>query len=264
MAAGIYDDALVDGLRQMTDAVHAAGGRILVQLAHAGHFALEKAIAIAPRVVSDFDGLAKTPRHELSVQEIEELKGAYVAAARRAQAAGFDGIELHSAHGYLFSQFLSPWFNRRTDTYGGSIENRTRVHVETLAAMRAVVGADYPLLIKINCSDFADGGLTEEESLSAVRRMVPAGLDAIELSGGLLTGGKLSPSRPAITTPEKEPISGKRRGRQGGPGCPADSGGRHPFPRGGRKPFGRRQRRFFRHVPPTDPGARLGQPLDVR
>ncbi|BBO90682.1 NADH:flavin oxidoreductase [Desulfosarcina ovata] len=201
---GIYDDALVDGLRQMTDAVHAAGGSILAQLAHAGNFALEKAIATAPRVVSNFDGLAKTPRHELSAEEIEALKGAFVAAARRALAAGFDGIELHCAHGYLLSQFLSPWFNRRTDAYGGSIESRARIHVEIIRAIRAVVGADYPLLIKINCSDFADGGLTVEESISAVRRMVPAGLDAIELSGGLLTGGTLSPSRPGITTPEKE------------------------------------------------------------
>ena len=117
----------------MTDAVHAAGGKIVGQLAHAGHFALEKAIGTAPVVVSNFDGLAQTPRAELSVADIQDLKTTYIEAARRAQAAGFDGIQLHSAHGYLLSQFLSPWFNRRTDAYGGSLDNRVRLQ----AAMNA-------------------------------------------------------------------------------------------------------------------------------
>ena len=201
---GIYADDLLDGLRSMTTAVHAAGGRIVAQLAHAGNFALEKAIGTAPVVVSNFDGLAQTPRTELSASAIEDLKAAYVAAARRAQAAGFDGIQLHSAHGYLLSQFLSPWFNRRTDAYGGPLENRVRLHVETIAAIRAAVGADFPMLVKMNCEDFADGGLTVAESVAAARQMVAAGLDAVELSGGLLTGGKLSPSRPNINKPEKE------------------------------------------------------------
>lgn len=201
---GIYDDNLIDGLRPMTDAVHAAGGRIVAQLAHAGHFALKKAIGTAPMVASAFDGLAKTPRAELSEADIRNLKNAYVAAARRAQAAGFDGIQLHSAHGYLLSQFLSPWFNRRTDAYGGSLDNRVRIHVETIRAIRQAVGNDFPLLVKMNCEDFSDGGLTVTDSMAAAGQMVAAGLDAIELSGGLLTGGKLSPSRPNINTEEKE------------------------------------------------------------
>ena len=124
--------------------------------------------------------------------------------ARRAQNAGFDGIQLHSAHGYLFSQFLSPWFNRRTDSYGGIIDNRVRIHVETIRAIRDAVGDGYPLLIKMNSTDDSEGGLSLDESITAARQMVDAGLDAIELSGGLLTGGKRSPSRPSITTPEKE------------------------------------------------------------
>ena len=201
---GIYDDSLIDGLRSMTDAVHAAGGKIVAQLAHAGHFALEKAIGTAPMVASNFEGLAQTPRTELSTADIQDLKSAYVAAARRARSAGFDGIQLHSAHGYLFSQFLSPWFNRRSDAYGGTLDNRARLHGETIRAIRQAVGNGYPILIKMNCEDFSDGGLTQKESLEAVHLMVEAGLDAIELSGGLLTGGKLSPSRPNINKQDKE------------------------------------------------------------
>jgi 2,4-dienoyl-CoA reductase-like NADH-dependent reductase (Old Yellow Enzyme family) len=201
---GFYDDSLIAGLQSMTAAVHAAGGRIVAQLAHAGNFAMEKAIDRPPVVASAFDGLAKTPRSELSASDIDDLKAAYVTAARRAQAAGFDGIQLHSAHGYLFSQFLSPWFNRRSDDYGGSLDNRVRLHVETIQAIREAVGDDFPILVKLNCEDFAEGGLTVADSISAARQMVAAGLDAVELSGGLLTGGKLSPSRPNINTPEKE------------------------------------------------------------
>ncbi|WP_319406567.1 NADH:flavin oxidoreductase [uncultured Desulfosarcina sp.] len=201
---GIYDDSLIDGLKAMTDAVHAAGGRIVAQLAHAGHFALEKAIGTPPVVVSDFDGLSQAPRTELSVAAIQLLKNDYVDAARRARTAGFDGIQLHSAHGYLLSQFLSPWFNRRSDDYGGTINNRVRIHAEIIRAIRKTVGTDYPILVKMNCEDFSEGGLTVAESIAAAGQMVSAGLDAIELSGGLLTGGKLSPSRPNIDKSEKE------------------------------------------------------------
>lgn len=201
---GIYDDSLIDGLKAMTDAVHAAGGRIVAQLAHAGHFALEKAIGTPPVVVSDFDGLSQTSRTELSVAAIQDLEKTYVDAARRARSAGFDGIQLHSAHGYLLSQFLSPWFNRRSDDYGGTIDNRVRIHAEIIRAIRKTVGNDYPLLVKMNCEDFSEGGLTVAESIAAAWQMVSAGLDAIELSGGLLTGGKLSPSRPNINQSEKE------------------------------------------------------------
>ena len=201
---GIYDDRLTGGLRSMTDAVHAAGGKIVVQLAHAGHFALESAIDGPPVVVSNFDGLAQAPRTELTVADIELLKNDYVAAVHRALAAGFDGVQLHSAHGYLLSQFLSPWFNRRVDQYGGSTVNRVRIHVEILQAIRQAVGDGYPLLVKMNSEDFSDGGLSVTDSIAAAGQMVEAGLDAIELSGGLLTGGKLSPSRPNINAPEKE------------------------------------------------------------
>lgn len=200
----IYKDEFIPGLREMTTAVHDCGGKIVLQIAHAGNFAPSKLTGQAPLVVSDFEGLATSPRSEITPQDIQNLVAAFSDAAERAKAAGFDGIEIHSAHGYLFNQFLSPIFNRRQDEYGGDIGNRSRIHLETLNAVRRTVGKEYPVLIKLNCRDFQENGLTLEDSLRVGRMLADAGLDAIELSGGLLTGGKLSPSRPKIDTEDKE------------------------------------------------------------
>ena len=105
---GVYKDELIPGFREMAASVHERGGRIVMQLAHAGHFAAEKLTGQPPLVVSDFEGLAKSPRKEITVRDIRELVSAYGDAAGRAKAAGFDGVQIHSAHGYLLSQFLSP------------------------------------------------------------------------------------------------------------------------------------------------------------
>jgi 2,4-dienoyl-CoA reductase-like NADH-dependent reductase (Old Yellow Enzyme family) len=201
---GIYKDELIPGLKQMTSAVHAHGGKIVMQLAHAGAFAMEKLTGQPALVVSDFDGLPASRRHEIGPQEMQKLITAFAEAARRAQAAGCDGVQLHSAHGYFLSQFLSPLFNRRQDDYGGDIRQRVKIHKEILQAVRAVVGRNYPILIKINCQDFQEGGLSLEDSLQAGALLAEAGLDALELSGGVLTGGKLSPIRPGIDSVAKE------------------------------------------------------------
>lgn len=201
---GIYKDELVDGLKAMTDAVHQAGGKIVAQLAHAGHFAPKAITKQPPHVASDFDGLSKSPRHELTKADIENLVNAFADAAKRAKAAGFDGVQIHSAHGYLLSQFLSPAYNHRTDEYGGDIKNRARIHLEILAAIREKVGKDYPVLIKINSEDCLENGLTRQDSVVACKLLADAGLDAVELSGGTLTSGKLSPSRSGITNEARE------------------------------------------------------------
>ena len=201
---GVYEDRLIDGLREMTAAVHEVGGKIVLQLAHAGNFAAENLTGTPPLVVSDYEGLAQTPRKEMTLTDIEELVGAFAVAAGRAKAAGFDGVQIHSAHGYLLSQYLSPAFNRRPDYYGGSIQNRSRIHREILRAIRKVVGNNYPVLIKLNCRDFTEDGLTLEDSIIAAGLLADAGLDAVELSGGLLTSRKLSPSRPRIDSGDKE------------------------------------------------------------
>lgn len=201
---GVYKDELIPGLREMAAAVHDAGGRTVLQLAHAGNFAAEDLIDQPPLVVSNYEGLASTPRREITTGDIRALVAAFADGARRARKAGFDGVQIHSAHGYLLSQFLSPIFNRRRDDYGGSIANRCRIHLEVVRAIREAVGRDYPLLIKMNCRDFQENGLSLEDSIQAASLLAAAGLDAIELSGGLLTGGKMSPTRPGINTEEKE------------------------------------------------------------
>ncbi len=201
---GIYKNELIPGLYSLTYAVHERGGRVVAQLAHAGTFAAEQLLEQPPLAVSNYEGLSKMPRREITGQDIDGIVSDYGRAAARARAAGFDGVQLHAAHGYLLSQFLSPAFNRRKDGYGGAIDNRVRVCLEAIRAVRASVGKDYPVLIKLNCSDFIEGGMELEDSLRTAEMLAGAGADAIELSGGTIVSGKLSPSRTKIDTEEKE------------------------------------------------------------
>jgi 2,4-dienoyl-CoA reductase-like NADH-dependent reductase (Old Yellow Enzyme family) len=157
---GIYKDELVPGLQDMTAAVHENRGKIVIQLAHGGYYAHPKLIGKTPKAPSNAEGMSKTPREEMSGDDIQNVISAFGTAAQRAKTAGFDGIQIHSAHGYLLSQFLSPAFNQRTDEYGGDIRNRARVHIAVLQGIRKVVGDDYPVLLKINCRDFIENGLT--------------------------------------------------------------------------------------------------------
>jgi len=193
-----------EGLQEITAAVHAAGGKIVVQLAHAGFFAAAGITGRDRLVVSPQESQDPSPQKEIDKQGLQELLGAYAAAAGRARKAGFDGVQVHMAHGYLLSQFLSPAFNRRRDGYGGDIHNRSRIHREICGAIRDTVGKDYPLLIKLNAQDFIENGLTVPEAAAAARLMVDAGVDAVELSGGMIISGRLSPSRTKINAPEKE------------------------------------------------------------
>ncbi|MCX8118844.1 MAG: NADH:flavin oxidoreductase [Desulfobacterota bacterium] len=200
---GIHQDDLVHGLQEMTQAVHAQGGKIVLQLSHAGRFAWREGIGRPPLVVSG-DGSSSSPVEELTKPAIQELVQAFAEAARRAKTAGFDGIQIHSAHGYLLNQFLSPAFNRRQDEYGGDLRNRVRVHLEICEALRKVVGEDYPILIKLNGRDFIENGLSLEESVQIGKILARGGIDAIELSGGMIIAGKFSPSRQGIDSREKE------------------------------------------------------------
>jgi len=202
---GIHEDGLVNGLKEMTSAVHENGGKILIQLAHAGQYAATDLTELPALTVSPFSSANDVPYEEITKEDISSLILSYAQVAKRAKDAGFDGIQLHSAHGYLLSQFLSPAYNYyRTDEYGGDIKNRTRIHREILQAIRETVGKDYPVFIKMNCADFIENGLEADDSLQAAKIFTDAGVDAIEVSGGIIRSGKLSPSRPGITTREKE------------------------------------------------------------
>ena len=201
---GVYKDELVPGLKQLTAAVHASGGKIVMQLAHAGQYAETQLTGRPALAVSD--SAAFFPRHMRVIphSEMPRIVTAFCQAAGRAREAGFDGIEIHAGHGYLLSQFLSPAYNQRQDDYGGSIGNRTRIHRQVYQALREVVGADYPVLIKMNCTDLIEQGLTIEDALQAAKLFDRAGFDALELSGGIIKTGKLSPSRPGINAIHKE------------------------------------------------------------
>ncbi len=201
---GIYKDELIQGLKELTAAVHENGGKIILQLAHAGNYAEESLTKQPPLVVSDFEGLAETERKEITKDEIKKLIEAYTTAAERAKKAGFDGVQIHSAHGYLLSQFLSPVFNKRQDEYGGSIDNRVRIHLEIYQSVRKGVGKKFPILIKMNCGDFVENGLDINESIQVAKLVASAGFNAIELSGGVIRTGKLSPSRAGINSQAKE------------------------------------------------------------
>jgi len=201
---GIYGDTLDDGLRQMTQEVHKQGGWIIAQITHAGLFAnttLTTRIALAPSALDEYPRLY---HRMLSIGEIHDLKQSFVEAALRARKNGFDGIQIHAAHGYLLSQFLSPFFNRRTDDYGGSLENRARFPLEVVRSVRSAVGRNYPVLIKMNSEDFLEGGLTLNDSLEFGHMLEQTGIDAIELSGGTDVSGRLVPARVGVKAKEQE------------------------------------------------------------
>ena len=189
------------GLAEMTSAVHSSGGKIAMQLAHAGSRAASRLSgleAIGPSVL-EIDS-APTGR-EMTKEDIEQVTQAFAHAALRAQAAGFDVVQIHAAHGYLLSQFLSPYFNKRKDNYGGSIENRVRLAVEVLVAIRNAVVPDFPVFIKLNSEDFLPDGLTVEDMLTAAKILEKAGIDGIEMSGGTFLSGKNYPSRQGKPVP---------------------------------------------------------------
>ena len=210
---GAYDDRFIPGFRQLTESVHDKGGVIVMQLAHAGMFADPHLIGELPLAPSDIaEYTANTPR-EMAPLEIKEVIKAFGAAAKRAKEAGFDGVQIHSAHGYLLNQFLSPAFNKRKDKYGGTIQNRTRIHIEILREMRTRVGVDFPILAKINSQDYLDGGLSVEDALEASLILQKEGIDAVELSGGTGASGKLRPVRKAIVHEEDEAYFKEEAGR---------------------------------------------------
>lgn len=199
---GLSDDAFIPGLREMTDAVHRHNGRVAVELSHAGILSNPKVTGLTPVVLSKVDGYVGSGGDVMTAEDIQEMIEAFGQAARRAKEAGFDGIQIHGAHGFLINQFLSPAFNKRTDAYGGSIANRTNVVLEILAKMRSHVGRDFPILIKMNSEDFIEGGLTVDDSLQAALMLERAGIDAIELSGGTVVTG--DHCRKDIDSDEKE------------------------------------------------------------
>jgi len=202
---GAYSDELIPGLADMATAVHAAGGRIALQISHAG--IRSAPVPGGPEPAGPSPVLLETgPAGRAMTQEdMAALCLDFARAAVRAKTAGFDAVQIHAAHGFLLSEFLSPFFNQRTDDYGGSRENRARLVLEVLKAVRNAVGRDFPVLIKMNSEDFLPGGLTVEDMVATAELLQQAGIDAIELSGGTFLSGKLSFSRTGSRTTKADP-----------------------------------------------------------
>lgn len=203
---GIDRDETIDGLKRLVESVHEAGGRIFIQIAHGGVASRPGAggndVPPGPSAIELPKGKVK-PR-ELGTVEIQGIVDDFGRAAGRAIAAGCDGVQLHAAHGYLLSQFLSPFYNRRGDRYGGKAHNRARLLCEVFEAVRGEVGDKAAVTVKINSEDYLAGGLELNESLEAARNLDAMGIDAIEVSGGLPYSGVLNPIRAGIDAPEKE------------------------------------------------------------
>jgi 2,4-dienoyl-CoA reductase-like NADH-dependent reductase (Old Yellow Enzyme family) len=180
----IDDDAYIEEFRKLSSVVQANGTPIIMQIAHCGGFSNKAVTNAEPVAPSPFvNKLSRQKARELSYTEIEDIVSDFVKAIIRVRQAGFDGVELHAAHGYLLSEFLSPHVNKRTDRWGGTTENRCRIIIEILERARKEVG-DYPILIKISAYDFDKGGMRIDESIKIAPILEKAGCSAIEVSCG--------------------------------------------------------------------------------
>lgn len=179
------DDSMIEGLRKLVTVIHGNGSKTVMQLNHAGSAATEEIIGSTPVAPS----AVKNPRLgtmplELTHEGIAAIIEAFKDAARRTKEAGFDGVEIHSAHGYLLNQFFSPLTNKRTDEYGGNVHNRIRLHLQVIEAVRAAVGEDFPILLRLGASDYTEGGTTLEDSQIAAVAFEKAGISILDISGG--------------------------------------------------------------------------------
>lgn len=212
---GIWTDEHIEPFRQITAFIKSQGAVPGIQLAHAGrkascHLPWDGGKAIAPGDTNGWQVVAPSPipflegdpvPHELTVAEIKDVVDAFVAATRRAIEAGFEVIEIHGAHGYLITEFLSPLSNHRTDEYGGSFDNRVRMALEVITAVRAEMGSDRPLFLRVSATDWIPGGWTIEDSVELARRAKAAGVDLVDCSSGGSAPGAKIPVGPGYQVP---------------------------------------------------------------
>jgi len=182
----IAEDGVVEGLKQLSEIIHKNGSKAVMQINHAGSAANEDVTGmeiVGPSaIVNPRIGVA-IPK-ELSENEIKQIVQDFKAAAIRVKKAGFDGVEIHSAHGYLLNQFFSPFSNKRTDEYGGNMRGRIKIHLEIIREIREAVGADFPILMRLGVADYLEGGITIEDSKFATQKFENTGLDMLDISGG--------------------------------------------------------------------------------
>jgi 2,4-dienoyl-CoA reductase-like NADH-dependent reductase (Old Yellow Enzyme family) len=194
----IDDDSGQEQLARLAAAGTSEGAHFWAQLSHTGR-QVQDAINTAPLAPSSVDidvmrgaGFSFATPREMTEEQIVQAIGQFAFAARKVREAGFTGVSLHGAHGYLISQFLSPLVNKRTDRWGGSLENRFRFVLEVVAAVRSAVGPGFPVALKLNSSDFQKGGFTNAECIELVKQLNDSTLDLLELSGGSLEQPKIA------------------------------------------------------------------------
>ena len=220
---GIWKDEHVAPLARIVDFLHSQGAVAGTQLAHAGRKASmqrpwqgERLMSpeeggwtdvVAPTEVAFRDGYAKP--HALTVEGIRGVRDGFAAATRRAMKAGFDVIEIHAAHGYLLHEFLSPLSNKRTDEYGGSFENRIRLLVETVDAVREELGDRPPLFVRISATDWTEGGWDIDQSVELARVLKQRGVDVVDVSSGGNVAGATIPTGPSYQVPFAQEIRSK-------------------------------------------------------
>lgn len=184
----VADDSAVAGMSKLAQVIRGNEALAIAQISHAGSAAKQEVIGCCPvgpsAVVNPVAENLSMPQ-ALTTEEIDEIKTKFIAAAERVKKAGFDGVELHSAHGYLLDQFLSPLTNKRSDAYGGDIYGRIRLHLEIIAGIKAKLGEDYSVLLRIGAGDFMEGGLTAEDAVIAAKEFAKAGVEVIDVSGGM-------------------------------------------------------------------------------
>jgi 2,4-dienoyl-CoA reductase-like NADH-dependent reductase (Old Yellow Enzyme family) len=208
---GIYDDRFIEPYMKITEMVHRYRSKIVLQIVHGGRQAAiseEYPVQMAPSEIKDeLSGIV--PR-EMTEQEILEVIEAFTKAAIRAKKAGFDGVQLHCAHGFLLSNFISPYTNRRADHWGGSVENRARIVTEIVRRIKELAGADFLIFVKLNATDgFKPGsqkaelGITILQVVETAKLLEKAGVCSIEVSGGISEAGEAT-VRTAINSPAEE------------------------------------------------------------
>ena len=204
----IYHERFIDGYKKMVEVVHRHDAKIFLQLAHAGRQTVPELIGgQMPVAPSDmFDEKGQQVARAMTVDEIGVLMEDYEAAALRAKRAGFDGVQLHMAHGYLLAQFLSPYTNHREDEYGGSVDARIRLLCEVSYRVKAAVGRQCPVFAKLNTTDgvTAETQLSIEDVMYAANMIAEHGVDAIETSGGTVKETRVVMAKPGILKPEQE------------------------------------------------------------
>lgn len=182
---GAWDDQFIPGLKKLADVMRSGGGRAAMQLHHAGresYYMLKKGLAMGPSAAPSLV-YGQAPQ-EMTLDQIQEIVSAFGKAAARARQAGFDAVEIHGAHGYLLTQFLSAISNHRTDAYGGTFADRARFVIEVVQSVRRHVGDDYPVLLRISAEEFIKGGYTVGDVLSIMPALRSAGVDVLHASVG--------------------------------------------------------------------------------